>query len=350
MLDEVFILALCIALAILYAWAFRNLPEEKWQIMGCIPYAKTDDGRWIGFNLTWYGFFNALAIVVSVSIFLILALSSGQSIIMTLLVAAAVLMICLPASPLVARFVEGKKSTRTVGGASFVGIIILPWLVILFGYMTGGMANASLEVMPLMASVSIAYAFGEGIGRLACVSFGCCYGKKLSDCPVWMQRLFEKNCFVFKGKTKKIAYAHQQDGEKVVPIQAVTTVLLSATGIAGLYLYLKGFTILSFLLTLSVSQSWRVISEYLRADYRGGGSISAYQIMAGLALIYGWFIASFFAGGKMPQSDLAAGLTGLWDPGVVLFLTVLFAASFIYTGKSSVTSCFVQIDVVREKI
>ncbi|HQK99268.1 MAG TPA: prolipoprotein diacylglyceryl transferase [Smithellaceae bacterium] len=350
MLDELFILGLYLALAMLFVWAFRNLPDERWQIMGCIPAKRNDDGAWRGVNLTWYGFFNALAISSAVAVFCTLSTAAGQSIFAALGIAALAMAICLPAASIVARLVEGKRSTLSVGGASFVGMLILPWVIFLVSVVTESLSFQPVAVLPLLAAVSIAYAFGEGIGRLACVSFGCCYGKKISDCPSWIQSLFAKSCFVFSGKTKKIAYAHQLDGQRVFPVQALTAVILCLTGLVGFYLFLKGFLAAAFLLTLTVSQLWRLISEVLRADYRGRGRISAYQVMAGAAVVYGWGVAWLFGEATALPVHLAEGLVALWRPGVILFFGILFAVSFLYTGKSSVTDCVIRIDVVKEKI
>ncbi len=54
-----------------------------------------------------------------------------------------------------------------------------------------------------MAVLSIGYTFGESLGRLACLSFGCCYGKPLSQCSEQIRNLFEHFNVVFTGETKK---------------------------------------------------------------------------------------------------------------------------------------------------
>ena len=60
-------------------------------------------------------------------------------------------------------------NTFTVGGASFVGIILAPLIVWMFNVTL----DKSIPIVPFLAAVSIAYALGEGVGRLACISFGC---------------------------------------------------------------------------------------------------------------------------------------------------------------------------------
>jgi hypothetical protein len=37
-----------------------------------------------------------------------------------------------------------------------------------------------MPIVPALAAVMIAYTFGEALGRLACISFGCCYGVSIS--------------------------------------------------------------------------------------------------------------------------------------------------------------------------
>ena len=84
----------------------------------------------------------------------------------------------------------------------------------------------------------------------------------------------KNTCFVFSGKTKKIAYAHGLDGQKVIPVQALTSLIFCASGLAGVYLFLEGHYQTAFLQAVVVTQFWRFVSELLRADYRGEGKIS----------------------------------------------------------------------------
>jgi prolipoprotein diacylglyceryltransferase len=95
---------------------------------------------------------------------------------------------------------------------------------------------ADLPLMPVMAALATAYALGEGVGRLACISFGCCYGKPMDQVHPLLRRLFARHAFVFTGPTKKIAYADGLDGREIFPIQAVTATLYCAAALAGAYL------------------------------------------------------------------------------------------------------------------
>ena len=119
----------------------------------------------------------------------------------------------------------------TVGGASFVGIIAAPWIVWLLNETLGQVLHYRVDLICALAALSISYALGEGLGRLACISFGCCYGKPLSESHPLLRRVLDERSFIFRGKTKKIAYAGHMDGVKVVPIQAITAILYVGAGL-----------------------------------------------------------------------------------------------------------------------
>src|SRR5215510_14513610 len=190
----------------LFYWAFRNLPAEHWQIIAAVPFKRRDDGTWHGVNLTYYGFFNATACVFSCATILMLMGSVKVSLAATLAITCLLLIICFPAAKIVARLVERKSSTFTIGGASFVGILLLPWIIYAFNSFAGPRFHLTASMTPMLAAVAIAYAFGEAFGRLACISFGCCYGKLLWQTPQSLQRILRRYCFVFRGETKKVAY------------------------------------------------------------------------------------------------------------------------------------------------
>lgn len=334
----------------IFRWAFKALPNERWQIIGCLPYRRLTDGNWQGWNLTWYGFFNAVAVVFAVCMFLILIGSLSTPLIAGLSLLTLLLAICLPAAKMMAFLIEKKQNTFTIGGTSFIGIIAAPWIILLTNVTAGKWLGFNILLISALAAMLIAYTLGEGIGRLACISFGCCYGKPLADCSPLINKIFQKHNFIFSGKTKKIAYAHELDGQQVIPVQALTAVIYSLTGLAGCYLFLKGFTTAAFVLTLIVTQLWRTFSEFLRADYRGEGKISVYQIMASVDCLYGLLIAYIFNITPAGTPDLALGLATIWNPAVLIFLLVLWIATFFYMGKSRVTNSLIEIHVLRENI
>ena len=162
-------------------WGFRTLPGEGWQVVASVPSSKTEQGEWRGINFTWYGLLSANAYLVAVLVLLVLMGAVGVPPLGTAILAAAMLCCCVPASRLVARIVEKKNDTFTVGGAVFVGILITPFVIALLNRTAGELLAFHIPLMSAWAAIAIAYSFGEGLGRLACISFGCCYGKRLSS-------------------------------------------------------------------------------------------------------------------------------------------------------------------------
>ena len=350
MLNEIFITIIFLALMFLFRWAFQALPDERWQIICCVPYWRLSDNRWQGWNLTWYGFFNAIAILFAVCLFMILTGALSTPFIASFTLSILLLTICVPAAKTVAFLIERKQNTFTIGGAAFIGILAAPWIIVLTNITAGKWLGFHLNQINTLAAISIAYAMGEGIGRLACISFGCCYGKPLAKSSPLIKRIFEKHNFIFNGKTKKIAYAHNLDGQPVIPVQALTAVIYSIVGLAGCYLFLQGFSIIAYILTLSVTQLWRATSEFMRADYRGEGKISGYQIMATVACLYAFLIAFIFSETPVGLPDLALGLSAIWNPSVMIILAILWIATLFYAGKSRVTNSLIEIQVLKEKI
>jgi len=330
-------------------WGFRTLPQERWQFIATLPLVKDADGQWRGVNLTYYGFFSAAAYVVAVVVLLTLlgavGIPSGQ----ILALVIGVLLVCVPASRIVAGIVERKRHTFSVAAAFFVALFAVPLAV--FGLnLAANDAKQALPFLPVMAAAAIAYAFGEGLGRLGCISFGCCYGKRLEETPRWVQKLFARWHFVFLGRTKKIAYAGGLDGARVLPVQGLTALLYVTAGLLGFWLFLRGREGIAFVIAIAVTQLWRLYSETLRADYRGGRQVSAYQWMAVAGIVYaglaGWLLPAF----PHPRPDLLAGAATLWHPGMLLFLQVLWAVIFIYTGRSSVTEAKVAVHVCHDRV
>jgi hypothetical protein len=156
--------------------------------------------------------------------------------------------------------------------------------------------------------------------------------------------------FVFSGKTKKIAYAHSLDGQAVVPVQALTSFLYTTSALLGAYLFLHGYHAAAFLICVAVTQLWRLLSEFLRADYRGTRIFSAYQVMAVASVAYAVFLMLVFPVPEVRKGDIIQGLLALWHPAVILFLQVLWGAIFVYTGRSRVTACDISLCVVKDKI
>ena len=338
------IIAFGAALFAFIAWGGRNLPGERWQMLASVPVARNADGSWRGVNLTWYGALSALAYTLATAVAVTLLASVGMGLAGLCLMVAGMLGLCIPASKIVARLVEGKRNTLTVGGAVFVGIVVAPfvaWAVVA--------ATGSGAVLPALAALSVAYAVGEGVGRMACLSFGCCYGRPVSSLREPWRRMFAGWNIVFSGQTKKADYAHGLCGRELVPVQLMTAYLYCGAACLGMLCFAAGAFGPAMIVPLVVTQVWRVVSEFFRADYRGDRKISAYQIMAGLGAAYGLVPAlTLPAGGVSP--DLGQGMAALWTVPVLLLLQAVFVVVFLYTGRSSVTGSVVRFFVKEGEI
>ena len=345
-----FILLLGLLLFLLFRWAFRHLPHEKWQILAVVPRHKTDARYWQGLNLTYYGFFVASAYTFALSILLVLLHTTGMNLIGVGFIMLAMLAVCLPAARIIARIVEKKPGTNTVAGASFVGLLLLPWLVYFTNLTLGRWMDFHISLLIMLAAVSTAYAFGEGIGRLACISFGCCYGKPLENCSGWISSLFRNFHMTFTGPTKKATYVGDLEGKPLVPIQALTAMVCCLAGLVGVYLFLSGFFMTAALLTFTVTQGWRLLSEIWRADYRGGQRFSAYQRMTVASLLYIIPVLLLTYSPDLHPADIAEGLEVLWQPETIIGLQLVWMAVFLYTGRSQVTTAGLEFFVEKDTL
>jgi prolipoprotein diacylglyceryltransferase len=345
--NAVFVLALGAGLTALLRWGFKVLPEEGWQILAALPVRKDQSGRWVGVNLTYYGLLTASGALLAILTFLMLMGSIGQPLGPVLIVVGIVVLCCLPATRLIARVVERKQHTSSVTGAVFTGMLVVPLVVTAIGSCGD---TYRIPLAPAMAALTIAFLLGEGVGRLACISFGCCYGKPLSDVGPVARRLFGKFHFAFHGATKKIAYDSGLEGIKVVPVQALTSVLYLTTGLAGMLLFLGSFYRSAYLLTIIVAQVWRVGSETLRADYRGEGRLTAYQRLALFGIAYAIGLSIVFPPVSGVTPEISAGIEALWNPLVIIVLQGLWAVLFIVTGWSMVTGGVLSFHVRRDRI
>ena len=349
MQNLIFIAGLASVLGLLYLWAFRHLPHERWQIFGVIPIRKDRQGQWQGLNLTYYGLINACAVTFALAMTFILMASTGMSMTVILTTVCGILVIIAPSAKWVARIVEKKSNTFTIGGAAFCGLVGSPLLILAIQPLVVRWASIQLPLMPIITAMAIGYTFGEGSGRLACLSFGCCYGKPMDALPPVLRRLASPFGIVFHGQTKKAAYAGGLEGHTVLGIQAITAVLYTITGLTAVYLYLNGHFTSAYLSCILVTQIWRVFSEFMRADYRGGGSISAYQYMAGI-VVCASVIYSIFLSAASQQTDLMTGLGVLWHPLVIVICQLAWLTIFLFTGRSQITAAHVSLFVRSDEI
>ena len=349
MINFAFVAALAVGLLALLSWGVRTLPAERWQMLAAIPAEKARDGSWRGVNLTFYGFFSATGTVFGFAILLILLAAVGIAANVAILLAVLLLAVCVPASRLIAGLVEQKRNTFTIAGAAFVASLALPWLVLALQPLAAKLLHHEIVELPILAAVAISYALGESIGRLACLSFGCCYGMPLRDARPAVARLFKSHNLVIHGATKKAAYASGLAGEPLIPVQAITSAVFAAAGVAGLALFLSGDFRLAALVPMIGTWGWRACSEWLRADYRGGSRISAYQIMAILSLLY---LSTFFVllRSSAVTPDLSAAFAQFSSAIIIVPLQLFWVALFLYYGRSRVTASTLSFHVVAERL
>jgi len=331
------------------AWGIKTLPAERWQMIAAVPVTKNGNGAWRGLNLTFYGFFSATATVFGIALTIVLLASVGTPLLGAAAVIATMMTISVPASKLVARVIEGKRNTFTIAGAAFVASLILPPGLLLAQRALARGFDATLYVMPLLAAAAIAYALSEAIGRMACLSFGCCYGKPLRQTSPWLARLFGRFHAEFYGNTKKAAYASGLAGEPLIPVQAITSVVFSASGLVGLGFFLAGHWRLAGMVPALATWGWRAVSESLRADHRGESRMSAYQIMALISMVY-LIVMLTVLPSDGPAPNLAAGLAQVTSAGVIVLLQVLWVGLFLYYGRSRVTASVLWFHVVPDRI
>ncbi|HSM74440.1 MAG TPA: prolipoprotein diacylglyceryl transferase, partial [Desulfobacterales bacterium] len=129
MAAALFVAGFCLLTTFMLGWGFRHLPREKWQFLASLPSVRQPDGCWRGVNLTYYGVFNANAYLLATAVGICLLAALGIPCAGFFWIVAALLGVCVPASKLIARLVEKKKYTFSVGGAAFVGILGGPPLV-----------------------------------------------------------------------------------------------------------------------------------------------------------------------------------------------------------------------------
>jgi hypothetical protein len=349
MIDVIFVGGLAAVMFGVLAWGVRTLPSERWQMIASVPVVKNDNGEWHGLNLTYYGFFSATASTFGVTLAIVLLSSVGMPLLAVAVVIGVMLAICVPASKMLAWIIEGKRNTFTIAGAAFLASVLMPPGLILAQRCLAAQLAMRIEVMPILAATAIAYALSEAIGRLACLSFGCCYGKPLREASPVVAWLFAKFPLVFHGNTKKVAYASGLADEPLVPVQTITAVVFTTAGLVALGLFLSRHFRLAAVVPVLATWSWRAVAETLRADHRGSSRISVYQVMALVAMAYLTLMITIIpGGGSLP--NLEAGLATLASAGAIVTLQALWVGLFLFYGRSKVTESVVSFHVVRERV
>jgi hypothetical protein len=347
--NTLFVLMTGIVASLYLRWGFTRLTHEKMQILASMPDKKQPGGSWVGINLTWYGLLSANAMLFAAAIYLVLAGSMEVPFVFSLLLLAVLLGILLPAARLIARIVEKKNHTFTVGGSVFAGVVLAPFVIGLLNLVLPLVSGFRYPMVSMLSAMAVAYAFGESLGRLACISFGCCYGKPLADVPPMVRRLFYRHGFVFTGNTRKACYASDLEGVATFPVQAVTAVIYAMSATTGLALFLWGHTAWALLEILVITQLWRVVSEFFRGDFRGAGTFSAYQVMGMIIAVIAAPMAFLLPGSSGGGAEIVRGLSLLRNPALIVVLQLLWLVTFMYMGRSTVTFSRIEfyVDVKR---
>ncbi len=350
MLNVYFVIGLAAGLLALISWGVRYLPAERWQMIAAVPIAKMADGSWRGLNLTFYGFFSATGTTFGALLFLLLLASTGVPAVVSLVLLVCVLGACVPASRLIAGVVERKQNTFTVAGATFVATIVLPLLAIFAARLAPRLLHRNIPALPVVAAAVIAYVLAESIGRLACLSFGCCYGVPLRDASPRIARLFQRHPVVIEGATKKASYASGLSGEPLVPVQTLTSCVFALSGIAGLALFLCHSFRLAALIPMIASCGWRVASEWLRADHRGTSRISPYQVMTLISMVYLGILVMLLQTPQNTAPEIMVALHQFVSVPTIVLVQLLWVVLFLYYGRSRVTGSNLTFHVVSDRV
>jgi prolipoprotein diacylglyceryltransferase len=317
-----------------FRWGFRHLPGEGWQIALAVPErtAGIDGNVWPAVNFTFYGVISSVSYSVLVS-------AAAQPLLPALVFVSCLLLVGIPASKLVAKWVEGLPG-HTIGGAVFSVLIAVTPALLLTEYLGKVLNWSAFNPGVFIAAVSVAYALGEAIGRLACLSFGCCYGRPVEMCTSLQKALYSKFTETYRGRFKKIAYAGGVTNRPVIAVQAIASALLFALFLVALWLFWKGQFSAAIIVSLGGSQLWRAHSEQLRADYRGRDGFTVYQAMALLGVVLSFVFAWLYTDSSsvVAQASAARGWRAVFQPEILIACQVLSVAILFYMGRSSVTS------------
>ncbi len=349
MINVIFVTALASVLFGALAWGIRALPAERWQMIAAVPMAKNGNGEWQGLNLTFYGFFSATASTFGVALMIVLLVGDRHA---------------TAGGGSCDRDHDGDLRSRVESAGAgdrgqaqylydcrrsiFASLILPPGMVVVQRGLWRWF-DVRIYAMPVLAAAAITYALSEAIGRMACLSFGCCYGKPVSEASPRLARMFARFPLVFHGSTKKAAYASGLADEPLIPVQTITSLVFTLSGLVGLGFFLAGHWRLAGIVPALATWSWRALSECLRADHRGNSRISVYQGMALIAMAYLALMLSVIPS-EGPVPNLMAGLAQVTSAGVIVLLQLLWVGLFLYYGRSRVTGSVVSFHVVAERV
>jgi hypothetical protein len=345
--EIIFLTALAVLSSFGILFAGPRLASAQLQFMAAVPVRKISSHTWSGLNLSYYGFFTATSATFMFLMFFLMIFYVNGRFLQALLFMGPLLALSYPASVILASLIDQKKFALSVGAANFVCFLLAPFLLWALDATLGRQEGYSFPVLPYLAALSITYCFGEGVGGLACVSFGCCYGKPVPGLRGIGKKLFTVLYLQYTGETKKALFAGKLDGQKVVPIQLITSLVYVTCGLAGLLLFFTRYFRTAFVVCIAVVQIWRIFSETVRADYRGSARFTAYQKMAAGMVVYSLLLAaaSYFFHDRIPLfhtekvscRELLPSLKMLWSVSVIVTLEIVWLVIFRGIGWSNIT-------------
>lgn len=338
----VFLLA---AFAVLvFRWGFRNLTDEGWQIALAVP-ARTNsqEGRfWPAVNFTTYGVISSIAYGLSTLMFIFLIGATSQPLLPAVVFVGMLLAVGVPASKLVARWVEGLPG-HTIGGAVFAVLVAAIPAMALTQWLARTLQWTGFDAATVIAAACIAYVLGEAIGRLACLSFGCCYGRPINECTSLQRALYSGMTETYRGRYKKIAYAGGLTDRPVIAVQSIACTVLFAIFLVSLWCFWKGRIGVSTVIALGLSQLWRAYSEQLRADFRGREGFTVYQAMAIAGALQSLLFVYLFTPHATMVVSAHRGWLAVTQAEVIIASQLLAALILFYMGRSSVTSSRLEL-------
>ena len=349
-MNEIFTIELGILLLAMFGfcvfrWGFRTLTREGWQIALAVP-ARTSSQMnryWPAINFTFYGVISGIAYGLAVALFVFLVGAYKQPVASAALFAALLLAVGIPASKAVARWVEGTPG-HTIGGALFAVLVSAIPALSVTRWLADALALPAFDPGIVIAAACIAYALGEAVGRLACLSFGCCYGRPLAQCTSLQKALYSRLTDTYRGRFKKIAYAGGLNDQPVIAVQSIACAVLFVLFLVSLWMFWKGQVAACIVVALGGSQLWRAYSEQLRADFRGREGFTHYQAMALigalLSVVFAWFYGHV-APSTLPSAY--AGWRAVTQVEVIIASQLLVVLIVLYMGKSSVTSSRIEM-------
>ncbi len=326
-----------LGISLIILWGLKNFHKDNYQFLVVIPYKKLKDNVYRGLNITFYGIITAFSYTVSVFIFISLIKLIEFPEEGAYFLVIVILVVGFPSSKILAYLIENRKNTLTVGGAIFVSAIIsVPTVFLVIVYLN---LDINQYFLPILTSLSISATLGEGIGRLACLSFGCCYGKPMKQINFLPSLLKVK----FNSSTKKAVYDSNYVNVELLNIQGLVVIVYTFIALSSILLFISQKYYIAFILTFIIPPLIRFFSEFLRDDHRGSTKISIYQVFSIILSLYGLFFLLLFYKRFNTVIELNINLTySLID---LVVLASIFFITFWHTGISKVTDSEIKFQV-----